>query len=97
MLPLEPISVSSLLCSVAADCHAAPPSRVASGSIDEEKRAGQSDMPDRDKFTYTFDKIAQIIDRFTEMAGLDRFAIITVRSRGARCSSLPPWRSRTRR
>jgi pimeloyl-ACP methyl ester carboxylesterase len=36
---------------------------------------GQSDMPDRDKFSYTFDNIARIIDRFTEVVGLDRFAI----------------------
>jgi pimeloyl-ACP methyl ester carboxylesterase len=36
---------------------------------------GQSDMPDRDKFSYTFDNIARIIDRFTEVVGLERFAI----------------------
>jgi pimeloyl-ACP methyl ester carboxylesterase len=36
---------------------------------------GQSDMPDRSKFTYTFDNIAQAIDRFTEAIGLTRFAI----------------------
>jgi pimeloyl-ACP methyl ester carboxylesterase len=36
---------------------------------------GQSDMPGRDKFSYTFDNIAQIIERFTEVVGLDRFAI----------------------
>jgi pimeloyl-ACP methyl ester carboxylesterase len=36
---------------------------------------GQSDMPDRDKFSYTFDNIARIIDRFTEVVALDRFAI----------------------
>ena len=36
---------------------------------------GQSDMPDRSKFTYTFDNIARAIDRFTEVIGLDRFAI----------------------
>src|SRR5215470_9996881 len=36
---------------------------------------GQSDMPDRGKFTYTFDNIARVIDRFTEVVGLDRFAI----------------------
>ena len=36
---------------------------------------GNSDMPDRDKFSYTFDNIARIIDRFTEVVGLDRFAI----------------------
>src|SRR5271166_6096930 len=36
---------------------------------------GQSDMPDRGTFTYTFDSIARIIDRFTEVVGLDRYAI----------------------
>src|ERR1700752_5124161 len=36
---------------------------------------GQSDMPGRDKFRYTFDNIARIIDRFTGVVGLDRFAI----------------------
>jgi pimeloyl-ACP methyl ester carboxylesterase len=36
---------------------------------------GQSDMPPRDKFTYTFDRIAGVIDRFTEVIGFDRFAI----------------------
>jgi pimeloyl-ACP methyl ester carboxylesterase len=36
---------------------------------------GQSDMPDRGKFSYTFDNIARAIDRFTEVVGLDRFAI----------------------
>ncbi len=36
---------------------------------------GQSDMPPRDKFTYTFDHIADVIDRFTEVIGLKRFAI----------------------
>jgi pimeloyl-ACP methyl ester carboxylesterase len=36
---------------------------------------GQSDMPDRDTFTYTFDNIARVIDRLTEVVGLDRFAI----------------------
>ena len=36
---------------------------------------GQSDMPDRSKFTYTFDNIARAIDRFTEVIGVDRFAI----------------------
>ena len=28
---------------------------------------GQSDMPPRDKFNYTFDNIAGVIDRFTEV------------------------------
>jgi pimeloyl-ACP methyl ester carboxylesterase len=36
---------------------------------------GQSEMPARTKFTYTFDNIAGIIDRFTEVVGLKRFAI----------------------
>jgi pimeloyl-ACP methyl ester carboxylesterase len=36
---------------------------------------GQSEMPARSKFTYTFDHIAGIIDRFTEVVGLERFAI----------------------
>ena len=36
---------------------------------------GQSDMPDRGEFTYTFDNIARVIDRFTEVVGLGRFAI----------------------
>lgn len=36
---------------------------------------GQSDMPPRDKFAYTFDNIAAVIDRFTEVVGLTRFAI----------------------
>jgi pimeloyl-ACP methyl ester carboxylesterase len=36
---------------------------------------GQSDMPDRGKFIYTFDHIARVIDRFTEVVGLGRFAI----------------------
>jgi len=36
---------------------------------------GKSDMPGREKFSYTFDNIARIIDRFTEVIGLERFAI----------------------
>jgi pimeloyl-ACP methyl ester carboxylesterase len=36
---------------------------------------GQSDMPERTKFNYTFDNIAGVIDRFTEVIGLGRFAI----------------------
>ena len=36
---------------------------------------GQSDMPARSHFTYTFDAIASVIDRFTEVIGLKRFAI----------------------
>jgi pimeloyl-ACP methyl ester carboxylesterase len=36
---------------------------------------GQSDMPDRGKFTYTFDNVARVIDRFTDVVGLGRFAV----------------------
>jgi pimeloyl-ACP methyl ester carboxylesterase len=36
---------------------------------------GQTDMPDRSRFTYTFDNIAKVIERFTEVIGLSRFAI----------------------
>ena len=36
---------------------------------------GRSDMPPRDKFKYTFDNIANVIDRFTEVVGFDHFAI----------------------
>src|SRR5438046_4012595 len=36
---------------------------------------GQSDMPARSTFTYTFENIANVIDRFTEVIGLARFAI----------------------
>ncbi len=36
---------------------------------------GKSDMPKPDKFDYTFDHLADVIDRFTEVLGLDRFAI----------------------
>ena len=36
---------------------------------------GQSDMPPRESFRYTFDNIAGVIDRFTEVIGFDRFAV----------------------
>jgi pimeloyl-ACP methyl ester carboxylesterase len=36
---------------------------------------GQSDMPRREKFNYTFDNVAGVIDRFTEVVGFERFAI----------------------
>src|SRR6476659_1963098 len=41
---------------------------------------GQSDMPPREKFRYTFDNIAGVIDRFTEIIGFDRFAVYVLRS-----------------
>jgi pimeloyl-ACP methyl ester carboxylesterase len=36
---------------------------------------GQSDMPSRDTFSYSFEKLAEVIERFTEVIGLTRFAI----------------------
>src|SRR5579859_2452528 len=36
---------------------------------------GQSDMPPRENFNYTFDHIAEVIERFTEVIGFDRFAV----------------------
>jgi pimeloyl-ACP methyl ester carboxylesterase len=36
---------------------------------------GNSDMPPHDKFTYSFDKIAEVIGRFTEIIGFDRYAL----------------------
>jgi pimeloyl-ACP methyl ester carboxylesterase len=36
---------------------------------------GQSDMPPRSQFKYTFENIARVIDRFTEVVGFDRFAL----------------------
>ena len=36
---------------------------------------GQSDLPDRSQFAYTFENIANVISRFTEQIGFDRFAV----------------------
>jgi len=36
---------------------------------------GQSDMPARSALTYTFENIANVIDRFAEVIGLQRFAM----------------------
>jgi pimeloyl-ACP methyl ester carboxylesterase len=36
---------------------------------------GQSDMPPRDRFSYTFARLAEIVERFTEVIGLPRFVI----------------------
>jgi len=48
---------------------------------------GQSDMPERTKFSYTFANIAGAIDRFTEVIGLDRFAIYVFDYGAARLAS----------
>ncbi|MBP0590191.1 alpha/beta hydrolase [Paraburkholderia sp. LEh10] len=36
---------------------------------------GQSDLPGRDDFAYTFDNLANVIDGFTEVIGFDRYAV----------------------
>src|SRR3984957_10186312 len=36
---------------------------------------GQSDMPSRETFKYTFDNIADVIDRFTDVIGFNKFAL----------------------
>ncbi|MET8426207.1 alpha/beta hydrolase [Nocardia sp. NPDC004860] len=36
---------------------------------------GGSDMPPHEQFAYTFDHIAEVIDRFTEVVGFDRYAM----------------------
>lgn len=36
---------------------------------------GQSALPSREKFEYTFENLAKVIGRFTEVIGLNRFAI----------------------
>lgn len=36
---------------------------------------GQSDMPSRSTFSYTFERLASVIGRFTEVVGFDRFAV----------------------
>jgi pimeloyl-ACP methyl ester carboxylesterase len=36
---------------------------------------GKSDMPPRDRFKYTFENVAKVITRFTEVINFDRFAV----------------------
>ncbi|VTU15360.1 alpha/beta fold hydrolase [Variovorax sp. RA8] len=36
---------------------------------------GQSDLPPRDRFDYTFANLARVMTRFTELLSLDRFAL----------------------
>ena len=36
---------------------------------------GHSSMPPRDKFAYTFDNLAAVVDQFTEKVGLSRYAL----------------------
>jgi len=36
---------------------------------------GLSDMPARERFKYTFDNVAKVIDRFTEVVGFTRYAV----------------------
>ena len=44
---------------------------------------GRTAMPARDKFGYTFDNLARVMERFTELVGLDRFARLRLRLRRA--------------
>src|SRR5215468_4010359 len=36
---------------------------------------GQSDMPSRDRFSYSFAKIADVMEQFTDLTGLAQFAM----------------------
>jgi pimeloyl-ACP methyl ester carboxylesterase len=36
---------------------------------------GQSDMPAMDKFTYSFDNLAKVVDKFTEALGVSKYAV----------------------
>jgi pimeloyl-ACP methyl ester carboxylesterase len=36
---------------------------------------GHSSMPGRDRFTYTFDNLAKVVDEFTQKVGLTRYAL----------------------
>jgi pimeloyl-ACP methyl ester carboxylesterase len=36
---------------------------------------GQSDMPARDSFTYTFEALTDVIEAFTDATGFDRYAL----------------------
>src|SRR3954464_1927872 len=36
---------------------------------------GHSSMPSRERFAYTFDNLARVIDQFTERVGLPRYAL----------------------
>jgi pimeloyl-ACP methyl ester carboxylesterase len=36
---------------------------------------GRTDMPPRSEFKYTFENIANVIDRFTKIVGFDKFAV----------------------
>jgi pimeloyl-ACP methyl ester carboxylesterase len=36
---------------------------------------GQSDMPSRDSFTYTFEALTDVLDDFTDAVGFDRYAL----------------------
>jgi pimeloyl-ACP methyl ester carboxylesterase len=36
---------------------------------------GHSDAPDPKQFDYTFDRLAEVVDKFTELLGLDRYSL----------------------
>src|SRR6266446_10704776 len=39
---------------------------------------GQSDMPDRSKFAYTFDRFAELVDGLLDQLGLARYAMYVI-------------------
>jgi hypothetical protein len=51
---------------------------------------GQSDMPQRGQFAYTFDNVAGVIERFTEVIGFDRFAVYVFDYGAPKASALRP-------
>ena len=58
---------------------------------------GQSDMPPREKFRYTFDNIARVIERFAEVTasiGLQSTSSTTARRRDSASRSATPSGSR---
>ena len=55
----------------------------------------ESDLPPRHAFTYTFENLAQAIDRFTDIIGLKRFALYVFdygAPVGLRIAAKPPER-----
>ena len=51
---------------------------------------GKSDMPARSEFDYTFEHITDVIDRLTEILGLERFALYVFDYGGPVGSASPP-------
>jgi len=56
---------------------------------------GHSDWPDPKEFAYTFDHIAEIMNRFTEALGLSRYTLIHAGTMAALWVFAWPWPIRT--